>query len=788
MNKRGMMMRDIIDLNYDWKFKKDFFVEDLSQPITENYESVDLPHSFPLIPFNYLGELYRGYTSLYKKEFYLDKKYRGKIMNIIFDGVAHVADIYLNGKHIGKHEGGYDRFGFNISKYINYGTVNLLEVIVDSNEYSDIPPFGNLVDYLGYGGIYREVRLEILNREHLKNCFLDCFDINTNILSCDIETSVNTGVVDITIYDQEKEIYQNSFLFVQNQSSFECILDNKKLWSVDSPYLYQVKVKLVINQEVTDEIVINFGFRDIKFTKKGFYLNGSPVKLRGLNRHQSYPYVGYAMPRSAQEKDADILKYDLGVNIVRTSHYMQSKHFLNRCDEIGLLVFEEIPGWQYIGGETFRQNTLNNVKAMITRDYNHPSIIMWGVRVNESPDDTDLYRATNALARSLDPLRPMGGVRNFKNSEMFEDVYTYNDFTHDGGEKVVLKPKRVKKRVPYLITEHNGHMFPTKRYDAEPHRIEQALRHFRVLKASSHNTRISGAIGWCMNDYNTHYEFGSGDQVCYHGVLDMFRIPKYAAYVYAAQQEAKPVLEVLGTMNHGDYPASQIESVYVATNLDFVKLYINDIYVNTFYPDRKSKLPHPLIKIDDFIGNRLVEFEGFTLYEAKLAKKIFRAVSKYGLNLPLRYKIGMAFLMFKKRYKFNDAMNLFYKYHSSSASYKFAGYKNKKLINTVIKEPVKVVRYQLNLDKIILEPDVTYDVTRVMVTKLDQNNNILVYAFDPIIVETEGGIDLIGPKEISLQGGAAGFWVRTNGKSDIGTVKVKIKNQILTETIKIKLR
>ena len=779
-------MRTIIDLNFDWTFKKQFSPEDLARPITEDYETVDLPHCYPTLPFNYPGEEYRGYVSLYKKEFFLNKKHRGKIVNIVFEGVAHMADVYLNGKHVGRHEGGYDRFCYNLNKYLNFGTLNLLEVVVDSHEHPDIPPFGNLVDYLGYGGIYREVKLEILNREHIKNCFLHCFNIETNILSCDIETSVNAGVIEITVLDKGKPVYKNSFLFVQNQSTFECVLDKKELWSIENPYLYKVKVKLIVNQKTLDEITVNFGFRDVKFTRRGFYLNGKLVKLRGLNRHQSYPYAGYAMPKSVQERDAEILKRELGANIVRTSHYMQSKHFLNRCDEIGLLVFEEIPGWQYIGGPAFKQNTLNNVKAMITRDYNHPSVIMWGVRINESPDDAELYRATSELARELDPLRPLGGVRNFPGSEMFEDVYTFNDFTHAGGKTAIQNPNRVKKKVPYLITEHNGHMFPAKRYDAEPHRVEHALRHYRVLKAAFSRKRVAGAIGWCMCDYNTHHEFGSGDQVCYHGVLDMFRIPKYAAYVYAALQDEKPVMEVLGTMNYGDYPASFIESVYVATNLDCVKLYVNDAYVDTFYPERKSKLPHSLIKIDDFIGNRLVDQEGFTKFEARLTRKIFRAVAKRGLNIPLRYKLGMAFLMFKKRYKLADAMNLYYKYSASGAVYRFEGYKDGKLLKTVIKEPARKTAFRLTLDKKVLKPEATYDAVRAVVRKVDQNDNLLVYSFDPVIVETEGGIDLIGPGEISLQGGAVGFWLKTNGKSAVGRVKVKAGNQILEETIKIK--
>src|SRR5690606_26418143 len=113
-------------------------------------------------------------------------------------------------------------------------------------------------------------------------------------------------------------------------------------WDLDNPKLYNVKFEYFIDGNKVDEIDKFTGFREIKFTKKGFYLNGKLIKLIGLNRHQSYPYVGYAMPKSAQDLDAKLLKYELGVNIVRTSHYIQSKHFLNKCDEIGLLVFEEI--------------------------------------------------------------------------------------------------------------------------------------------------------------------------------------------------------------------------------------------------------------------------------------------------------------------------------------------------------------------------------------------------------------------------------------------------------------
>ena len=138
---------------------------------------------------------------------------------------------------------------------------------------------------------------------------------------------------------------------------------------------------------------MRFGFREIHYKNDGLYLNGKKIKLRGLNRHQSFPYVGYAMPKSAQYKDAEILKYSLGVNTVRLSHYPQSNHFMDRCDELGILVFDEIPGWQHIGdSKEWRELAKENVREMIMKDWNHPSVFIWGVRINESKDCGKLDR------------------------------------------------------------------------------------------------------------------------------------------------------------------------------------------------------------------------------------------------------------------------------------------------------------------------------------------------------------------------------------------------------------
>jgi len=186
---------------------------------------------------------------------------------------------------------------------------------------------------------------------------------------------------------------------------------------------------------------------------------------------------------------------------------------------MGLLVLEEIPGWQHIGDEPWKLISIDNVGRMIQRDWNHPSIILWGVRINESLDDHDFYVRTNAAAHKLDPTRQTGGIRYFQESEFLEDVFTMNDFGFP------LKPPNHPR---YLITEFVGHTYPTKTIDDKERLMEHTVRHARVHDQLASNPQYAGGIGWCAFDYNTHSDFGSGDRICYHGVTDIFREPKPA--------------------------------------------------------------------------------------------------------------------------------------------------------------------------------------------------------------------------------------------------------------------
>ncbi len=259
---------------------------------------------------------------------------------------------------------------------------------------------------------------------------------------------------------------------------------------------------------------------------------------------------------------------------------------------MGLLVLEEIPGWQHIGDEPWKLISIDNVSRMIRRDWNHPSIILWGVRINESQDDHDFYTRTNAVAHRLDPTRQTGGIRYFQESEFLEDVFTMNDFGFP------LKPPNHPR---YLNTEFVGHTYPTKTIDQVERLTEHMLRHARIHDQLASNPQYAGGIGWCAFDYNTHADFGSGDRICYHGVTDIFREPKPAAGFYKSQCDPadEVVLEPAFHWARGDESIG-FTKAWVCSNCDHLKFYVADKLVAEADPNQKdfANLRYPPFVVD----------------------------------------------------------------------------------------------------------------------------------------------------------------------------------------------
>jgi beta-galactosidase len=697
------------------------------------FETVVIPHTNIPLPWHGFDDKEYEFTSIYRRHFKLPAEAKGNRVFVDFEGVMTASTVWINGTKLGEYKGGYTPFSFELTPHLDYAGDNVLAVAVDSSERADIPPFGYQIDYLTFGGIYREVSLRIVPLVFIENMVARTRDVLSGKPSVEIEYYVQTVEPSTAPIHVEASVsregepgfkikVQEKLTAKQDEpQKFRAALSNLpgiELWDLDHPHLYTATVQIYQNGKLIDEQTRRFGFREAMFTDHGFSLNGKIVKLRGLDRHQTFPFVGQAMPARVQRRDAQILKEQLHCNIVRTSHYPQSRHFLDACDEVGLLVLEEIPGWQHIGPLPWQDISIDNVRRMIRRDWNHPSIVLWGVRINESPDNHDFYTRTNALAHELDPSRQTGGIRYFQESEFLEDVFTMNDFGWP-----LLSPVHGK----YLNTEFVGHTYPVKQVDDDERHREHTVRHARVHDTLASNPQYAGGIGWCAFDYNTHFDFGAGDRICYHGVADIFREPKPAAGFYRSQisPEKEIVLEPAFHWASSD-EATHFQVAMICSNCDHLKLYTVHEGKATLIlegdADRKQ-FPH-------------LQYPPFSFDATKF--------ENYG-------------------------------------DLRIEGYLNGKLLATKDMSGSGVDR------KFILLPDDLElvgdgaDTTRVVMRVTDEFGNVRPYANDPIALTLEGPAELIGDNRFALFGGRGAVWVRA--KENAGKVRLTAKHPRLGEQV-----
>ena len=800
-------MAQRIYLDRKWRFNEKFEEGMIAEPMEES-TLINIPHTVKETPLSYFDESIYQMESAYQKSIFAPVQWDGKVVLLTFEAVGHSCDIYVNGKHVKHHNCGYTAITCDVSELLKYGEENLITVKVNSKETLNQPPFGYVIDYMTYGGIYRDVYFEIKEQTHFTDIFLQPSLLERVSTSKRAPKQIKMmkvqGILKTECY-LTKNIYElavGEHVFIRQYLDEDLIISQPvggleesndgyllrlttgpttvKLWDIESPHLYNIKTQLVIDDEVVDEREAAVGFRSSEFRKNGYYLNGRKVKLRGLNRHQSYPYVGYAMPESMQRLDAKILKDELALNAVRTSHYPQSQYFIDECDKLGLLVFTEIPGWQHIGGSQWQDIAVENTKEMVLQYRNHPSIILWGVRINESVDNDEFYKRTNEIAHKYDPTRPTGGVRAHAKSSLLEDVYTYNDFVHSGDNKGCSKKSDITsdEEKPYLVSEYNGHMFPTKSYDPEEHRQEHAIRHANVLNAIAGETDIAGSFGWCMFDYNTHKDFGSGDRICYHGVMDMFRNPKLAASVYSAYSENDTVLDITTSFDIGEHPACNRGKSYIITNADSVKMYKNDVLVKEYFPKDSTfeNMKHGPILIDDFVGDAVENDGEFTKGQAKLIKQALNQVTLGGFKItPALAWIAFRLVVFH-HVSPSKAVPIYNKFigdwGGESREYKFEAIKDGKVVKTVKKAAVTKAHIDAKASHTLLTEHHTYDISLIRIKIADQNDNQLYFFNQPVSFEVDGPFEIIGPKVVSPLGGATGVYIKSIGEDGDGKLTI----------------
>ncbi len=700
MNLAGTM----IPLDAGWRFGPYTPGSEAPEFDDSGLQAVTLPHTVARLSWqNWDPDAWEG-EWIYRQRFDTPSGASGMRVFVDFDGAMTHAKPTLNGHALPDHLGGYLPFSREVTGLL-LPAENVLAVALDSRFNLNVPPSRpapyppTSVDYWQPGGLYRRVWLRVVPQNFLADVFAKPVHVldaarRQVVVECTIDaTSVPRGDVRVAVglRDGGQTISSATTAVTIREAGQVTVtatlsgLASVDLWDVDDPNLYTVVATLMVDGAPAHEKRVRIGFREADFRLDGFYLNGRRLKIFGVNRHQHYPFAGAAMPDRVQRKDAEIIRRELNCTMVRCAHYPQAEAFFDACDEVGLMAWEEAPGWGYLGDDAGKSLVVRDVGDMVRRDRNHPSIIIWGARINETDDDVELYTRTRDLAHQLDGSRPTAGAMagRLDTKDYVQDVFAEDDYNSsigpDGRKRPELDVLSPRTDRPYLISEAVGTISGPARYyrrvDTQEVQQGQALAHARVHNLAGADNRYCGLLAWTGIDY----ESGAGKHgeniyhaVKYTGVVDLFRVPKPGAAIYQAQVDPR-IRPVIAPAFYWDFgPASPVTSLATAmicANLDRLVLYIDGTHYATVTPDTEGypHLPHPPsfvnfsqvdaaalpeLRIDGYLGDELVASRTFSSDPAtdqlsisaddcKLVadgvdttRVVFRAVDKFGAPRP----------------------------------------------------------------------------------------------------------------------------------------------------------
>ncbi len=611
-------------MNTNWRFGGQYTSGSESSFYDDsNFAPVTLPHSVTGLSWQNWDSSRWQQVWIYRRHFngtqLLGAHPAGSRIFVDFDGVMVNASVVLNDQVVGTHQGGYLPWSAELTGKITAGD-NLLAVIVDARCLA-VPPVGvgggpGSIDFFQPGGIYRDVNLRVVPPAFLSDLFARPADVLSSQPRVDVECSIDSAVAPhadgtllVELFDGPAQIAsQSAAVKVTSPGASTTKLSLTGLgpiglWSPDSPKLYKVQATLSFPGHGSHILTRQIGFRDASFRPDGFYLNGGRFQLFGLDRHQLYPYAGMAMPARVQRKDVEILKNDFNCNMVRCSHYPQSPHFLDACDELGLLVWEEAPGWHNVSTSPAWQDlVVQNVRDMVIRDRSRPSVVIWGTRLNETLGFPGLWAATRRAAAELDGSRPSSGaMAAHADATWDEDVFAYNDYgiTSKTGD-IALKPPL--PALPYLVTEAVGvedarpsHFAWT---DTPAQLARQAALHGQAHSQARSNPRYSGLLAWAGFDYASVLS-QDPDNIKWAGVADGFRVPKPGAAIYQSQGDpaVRPVIIPVFFWEPGGAVPAPGPAAMVASNCEQLEVFLNGIHLTTALPaldsPQYSGLAHP---------------------------------------------------------------------------------------------------------------------------------------------------------------------------------------------------
>lgn len=614
--------RQKILFNSGWQFcnQEDFKTSQGKFPnesdfIFTNWETVTLPHTAKIEPL-VIKDPWVG-ISWYKKDFSSKPEWKNKKVSLEFEAVMQLADIWLNGKHLLTHYGGYLPFTIDISNDLAYDKTNILVVKTDNHDNPEVPPGKPLktLDFCYYSGIYRNVSLIVTNQLHITDAVKENLPATGGVrirdtevtsksavlnISTDIRNETNskqefqltykltdkTGAIVEIEHSEKQEIAENSGKTILHSIK----VSNPALWHPNHPDLYTIQIFVTQNKAIIDQYSIRTGIRKFEIINEKLMINNEPFLLVGTNRHQEYPYIGNALSDNAQYRDAYKIK-EAGFNIVRLSHYPQSPAFMNACDELGILTIAAIPGWQFIGNDAFIERSYQNARDLIRRDRNHPCVVFWELSLNETPMPDKFMQQMNLIAKEESPdskLITCGWINKYydvfipaRQHAKSPDYWKKYEgktplFTGEYGDWEYFAQDAGLNQAGYAGLKSDERSSRQSRGDGEKRLLQQAMN-FQEAHNDNLNNPHLGDANWLMFDYSRGYS----PDIETSGIMDIFRLPKFSYYFYKSQNgPTKSVTDIVNEpfVKIASYwdQHSEFHDLKVYSNCSEVAIYINN--------------------------------------------------------------------------------------------------------------------------------------------------------------------------------------------------------------------